>query len=191
MTESTLFDGAKQIFESISRLGPKTNEVKNILSKLFLFSQPLYGYEKAIVECWAGLVEGQIIGATRQFGREDLEAVSTILRWVSSLEKKQITADPLTNRQTPPMFMDSQTKGEIDERIKNIEGLLKRGVISLSKEDFQDLIGFFNELGVISLSKEDFQDLIGFFNELMNKMFNSKLLQFPPNVVVKAIEESL
>jgi len=92
-----------------------------------------------------------------------------MLDWVANLTKNQITAEPLENRTTDPLFMDSQTKGTISERVKNIDSL-----ISLIAN---------NKLP----SDQDFKSLMAFFNGLINRMVDNNILSYPIDTITEFI----
>jgi len=162
----------KQFFElknlnnHLNKLKPKNPELEKNIQ--YLLYQPLYYYEKVILICWMRLIEKQINEDTN-LNKEELEAIKAMLDWVANLKKSQITAEPLKNRTTDPLFMDFQTKGTISERVKNIDSL-----ISLIANN-------------ILPSDQDFKSLMAFFNGLINRMVDNNILSYPIDTITEFI----
>ncbi|GAB4219096.1 MAG: hypothetical protein Fur009_3530 [Candidatus Microgenomates bacterium] len=158
------FANVKRVFDARARLFPKRKETINVLLNPNLLSQPLYSYEQAIIEIWAGLIEREN-QSNKQLGNEDFESIKTILSWIKDLKPDQINAELLKNRRLPPMFMDKQTKGVFQERLSWLDNQIEK------------------------YDPNAFNNLMSFFNNLMNQMYNSGngVINFNPKEIKKAI----
>lgn len=160
-----LFENAAEIFKARQILGPKNERLRKSSANPALFRESPYSYEQAVFECWLGLKERQWLDQ-KQITQEDLEAIRTVLSWILGLTSKQIEVERMRGRNLPPLFVDVQTKGTIEERLKN-----------LTEEKLQD--------------KSFFTGILAFFTGLVIKMNTEGLLANSISLLSESFRQSL